>query len=71
MKKTTVCNVANLVIVAILWCLFVVAPRLFFGVHLPLWANIFLVPIDLVIAGYIVQYLISPIVNRWIMGNPA
>ncbi len=69
MKKTTVCTIINLTLIGIVWLLIVGLPNLIVGRVLAWWINILLAVIGLITSGYFVQYILSPIVNRAVMGN--
>lgn len=64
-KETTVCANINLALLLVIWALLPTLVNLLW--RIPIWANIILVPASLVVAGYIVQYVVSPIVNSAVM----
>lgn len=69
-KKTTLCTIVNLPLVVLAWVGLILLARQVFG-WMELWKLIVVTFIALPLAGYFVQYLISPIVNRIIGGKVA
>jgi hypothetical protein len=68
MKKTTLCSILNLVLLVGLWIgLIAVAYKLL--QWRAIWQLGLVSVIALPMSGYIVQYLLSPIVNRLIGGR--
>lgn len=71
MKRTSVCTIINLILVAVLWLLIVSLPNLLAGHVLAWWINLPLGLFGLLAAGYFVQYVVTPVVNRKVMGTKA
>ena len=69
MKRTSLCSAINLALVCVIWAIIVVLPNLIVGQVLVWWINMLLVAVGLVAAGYVVQYALSPFVNRAVMGK--
>jgi hypothetical protein len=63
MKKMTLCSVVNLLLVAAVWVGLVVFAHQVLRWH-AVWEFAIVAVVALPIAGYFVQYLLSPIVNR-------
>lgn len=68
MKKTTVCNLVNLLLVAIIWASSGIAFIQLVNLS-STWLKIVVFVIVLPLSGYFVQYIVSPLVNRLIVGD--
>lgn len=67
MKRTTLCSVINLTLLGLVWGAIVSVPNLIAGRLLTWWINVLLVVFGLIVAGYLTQYVLSPVVNRTVM----
>ena len=68
MKKTTLCSIINLSLVAFIWIGLVLVFCRFAGL-VEIWMLVLVGVCSLPVAGYLVQYFLSPIVNRVIVGK--
>jgi hypothetical protein len=68
MKKTTLCSILNLVLLVSLW-IGLIAGAYKLLQWLAIWQLGLVAVVALPMSGYIVQYLLSPIVNRLIGGR--
>lgn len=68
MRKTTISSIVNLLLVAVIWAGIVGLAYQVFEMR-AIWQLLVIIVVALPVAGYFVQYLISPIVNRLIGGK--
>lgn len=68
MKKTTICTIVNLLLLIVVWGGGIVFFRQIFGWN-AIWKLGLVAVVGLPIAGYFVQFFLSPVVNRLIGGK--
>lgn len=67
MKKTSICTAINLIVLALVWAGLVLGVHLLMDAELEWWANGLTIVGALIASGYLVQYVLSGFINRWVM----
>src|SRR5205814_1874027 len=66
-RHSKIYSIVNISFIILIWWGPIFILNRWSGWRLGIWLNVCLALIGLVLAGYLVQYLVSPVVNRCIM----